>query len=534
MTKHHRRDSIKSLLWSHIDPDKDEQLQGTKIEVEHKVTKILKIIKNVDQDGGGGSREGDSGLELVELVEDLHGQYQTLYALYDNLKKELRKKVHGRKEKDSSSSSSSSDSESFYSSKEVDSNNGNLENELQKQTGHIKQEPEAGNSEATTMEENKALSSEAKAGDTEGEVSTLTESNRAQAYEASARIEELENQVSSLQLELESVLAQERSLEERVERTAVEAKEQFEEILGLRARISELEMTSKEKGDDEIEGGENDAYAQIMALTAEINTLQVELNSLQTSKTQLENQNNELQTMIAEQQRTLQEQDDTINEMNQQCKQVKGLRRQTEMNLQATERKVEEIAGQFRKNMEDSLRLLAQRIRVAERLHYENRDFYRTTREALKQEQKELEENIAAHKAEFRKLKRIITITNDTLSGFDLVAERLSESSGIFLSRISKISEELSSARKWIKGTNNELKELKGEKLNLIKAVTQLEKRVGELEKMVKEKDERVLGLGEEKREAIRQLCIWIDYHRTDLHSLKILAKMSSRRPKTT
>lgn len=470
--------------------------------------KILKIIKNVDQDGKGRSREGDSGLELVGLVEDLHEQYQSLFSRYDNLRKELRKKVQGRKEQDSSSSSLSSGSESFYSSKGVDGKDGKSKHELQKKH-------EAENSKVTATEKNEA----------EKVSSLTTESNTAQ----SARIEELENQVSSLQLELETALAQEKSMEERVELASAEAKQQFQEILELRARISELEMTSKYKGDSGIDGGEEGAYTRIKALTAEINTLKMELNSLCTSKTQIENRSNELQTQIAKQQRNLQEKDDTINMMNQQGKQANGSRRQTKTNVQATEKKVEEIAEHFRKNVEDNLRLLAQRIRVAERLHYENRDFYRTTREALKQEQKELEEKIAAYKAEFRKLKQITMITSETLSGFDLMAERLSDSSGVFLSRLSKISEELASAKKWIKGTNKELRELKGEKQNLMKAVSQLEKRVGELEKMVKERDERVVGLGEEKREAIRQLCIWIDYHRiNDLQSLKILSEMSS------
>ena len=45
--------------------------------------------------------------------------------------------------------------------------------------------------------------------------------------------------------------------------------------------------------------------------------------------------------------------------------------------------------------------------------------------------------------------------------------------------------------------------QLKGEKSNLMKAMTQLEKRVEELEKMVKNEDERVLGLREEKMEAL-------------------------------
>lgn len=42
-----------------------------------------------------------------------------------------------------------------------------------------------------------------------------------------------------------------------------------------------------------------------------------------------------------------------------------------------------------------------------------------------------------------------------------------------------------------------------------MKAMTQLEKRVEELEKMMKNKDERVLGLREEKMEALWQLSMY-------------------------
>ena len=48
-----------------------------------------------------------------------------------------------------------------------------------------------------------------------------------------------------------------------------------------------------------------------------------------------------------------------------------------------------------------------------------------------------------------------------------------------------------------------------------------LEEKMGELEKTMSEKKEGILALGEEKREAIRQLCIWIDYHRSRCEDLK-------------
>lgn len=59
------------------------------------------------------------------------------------------------------------------------------------------------------------------------------------------------------------------------------------------------------------------------------------------------------------------------------------------------------------------------------------------------------------------------------------------------------------------------------QKENLTGAVKQLEKKVEVLEMMMKEKDDGILCLGEEKREAIRQLCLWIDYHRSRYDHLK-------------
>jgi chromosome segregation ATPase len=68
------------------------------------------------------------------------------------------------------------------------------------------------------------------------------------------------------------------------------------------------------------------------------------------------------------------------------------------------------------------------------------------------------------------------------------------------------------------------------EKENLTKAINQLEKKVVALETMMKEKDEGILDLGEEKREAIRQLCIWIEYHQSRYEYLReMLSKMPIR-----
>ncbi|XP_027341421.1 COP1-interactive protein 1 isoform X3 [Abrus precatorius] len=132
MVKHRFRESIKSLLGSHIDPDKEEQLRGTKAEVEDKVKSLLKLIKDDNLEEGGTPLELSKKESLVELIEDFHNQYQSLHAQYDHLTGELRKRIKGKLEKGSSSSSSDSDSD--HSSKEKDNKNGQLENEFQKTT----------------------------------------------------------------------------------------------------------------------------------------------------------------------------------------------------------------------------------------------------------------------------------------------------------------------------------------------------------------------------------------------------------------
>ena len=51
-------------------------------------------------------------------------------------------------------------------------------------------------------------------------------------------------------------------------------------------------------------------------------------------------------------------------------------------------------------------------------------------------------------------------------------------------------------------------------KVKLMENVHESQKKMEDLEKRVKEKEEEVLAKNDEKREAIRQLCLSIEYHR--------------------
>jgi len=118
--------------------------------IDDKVNKILKLLKDEDlEEKDAISVENSKKEPLVELIEDFHKEYQSLYAQYDHLTGVLKKKVHGKQEKDSSSSSSS-DSDSEYSSNDKSSKNGLLESDFQKTDG-IKHELESAHLEVADL-----------------------------------------------------------------------------------------------------------------------------------------------------------------------------------------------------------------------------------------------------------------------------------------------------------------------------------------------------------------------------------------------
>ncbi|KAI4326846.1 hypothetical protein L6164_019375 [Bauhinia variegata] len=225
---------------------------------------------------------------------------------------------------------------------------------------------------------------------------------------------------------------------------------------------------------------------------------------------------------------------------------------------------MEELAQEFRKKLEDHIRLLYRRIHVAEQLHNENKESYKIIKKIYEEENGMLKEKIAGYEDELRK-PGVMKMTPMELlnglelaAGLDLAAGKLEEHKEFLLSRVSKMVGEVQNAKDWIKKRNSEMKQLKdnvnfltallddkeeqefllrekvwkleakvskegGEKLNLMKTVRQLEKKMGKLEKIVKEKDEELVHQGEQKREAIRQLCFLNDYHRNRCDYLKDL-----------
>ncbi|XP_043725531.1 COP1-interactive protein 1-like [Telopea speciosissima] len=338
MTKRHWRDSIKSFLGTHVSPEKTDQLEETKNEIENKVNKILKLIKDGGEEGnsvGNSNRES----ELFDLVKDFNKQYQSLYEQYDQLTAEL-KKFDDQEEKDGDlSTSSCSDSDPDHSSKENSTlwvENGALKQELQALKGDasdLKQRLEFANERAADLtqgldsaqEENMALvSKNVEISNTmeqeqriiqelTEEVQRLSErSNESEAElsdlkmvreELSAQLKGLEVYVTDLQSELGSLQTQKRELEEHFVDKSNEAKQLEEENLELQLvqtelqdKILEFEKISRGKEGEisaflkKLEDDQSKATTQTENAKAQLNHLQLEVDSLHAKMSELEEQ----------------------------------------------------------------------------------------------------------------------------------------------------------------------------------------------------------------------------------------------------
>ena len=110
--------------------------------------------------------------------------------------------------------------------------------------------------------------------------------------------------------------------------------------------------------------------------------------------------------------------------------------------------------------------------------------------------------------------------------------------------RISDLCRELEIATNWVVTVKREKEELEkkveilagevskeqGEKERLMREKSEVLKKVEVLESKLVLKEEEIVGREEEKREAIRQLCLWIDHQHNYCDDLKqMILKISKR-----
>ncbi|KAJ8436577.1 hypothetical protein Cgig2_031518 [Carnegiea gigantea] len=369
----------------------------------------------------------------------------------------------------------------------------------------------------------------------------------------STQIVALTREVSRLQQETYL----KRKLHDQISSQEMEINELGEQQESLQGKLLELEINLTEKEDQiavlqrRLQIGENEKAG----LSAQIDYLEKELSSEKQEflegLTKLENQNNELSIKISEQQLMLKQQDDAMNKLKQDCKLVKG------RFLQAADRKMDEVAEEFRKYFEDNLRILSRRIRVAEQLHTENKDSFKRLKDQCEQEHPGLERKIgelmSARKADLEKISNAV---NEIMKAMESVIDNYESKQESFLKKLSSVSDDIQLTKNWVRWTMDEMKPWKnesgaslvvsmddnerdkvmeekvrrleakvkktmGDKLRLMRGMYELQKKVGELEKAVVEKDEGLLRMREEKVEAIRQLCLWIDYHQSRFDDVK-------------
>ncbi|VFQ67988.1 unnamed protein product [Cuscuta campestris] len=651
MAKKGRQASTKQFS-SHIDPRKEEELKWIKTEVENNVRRIVMLIKSsVNQSNRDSNQRRKT--ELIQLVEDFHKKYHSLYSLYDNLKGEVREKCSAKNDKhgvDSSSSSSvsSSDSESYFSPEEAAASGGGRGGRSGGSSGsessnkrirnpRRSREENPPNIVVETPDSEDVILKDTLTSTTEVNVdgldSTLGSSSfddrvprpeelfikdlSVQSDENESKLmkecsslkeklvekeelllcvtKEYEDRVASLKLELEnshakmraceerkgmedqieSLNMQKAALEERLECRSNELKQLESANSSLQAKIKEMETKNKEK-EDEIsallrknhENGKDEISHQVNGLTEKINSLQQEILSLSNQKLEFETlleekcrevsechseiesmkekislynhqkrsfndrssrsiekeegEEEELRSRIAQQEHT-------INKLKNQHIEMQEKFEEANTNFQNAERKIDEMLEELRKKYEDSLRILSRRIRVAEQLHTENKEWYLKTRETYERENKELKELATTHNSGVKRIQEMSVVANEALASLDAVSLQFEKCTSNFVNRISSVSCELNFAKDWVSRKQKAMAHVKGDVDCLVSQLDEKEReilvyrekvwksenKVRELEKIVKESEDAMCDLKEEKREAIRQLCVWIDYHRS-------------------
>ncbi|KAM0059853.1 hypothetical protein Hdeb2414_s0005g00185931 [Helianthus debilis subsp. tardiflorus] len=381
------------------------------------------------------------------------------------------------------------------------------------------------------------------------------ENQRVTISELREKLQEKDSRISALELEIEGV---EMDLSDKMK--SLEQKDKSLEIDKM--EIAELREKLQEKDDqistldksleinitelDELQEKLQEKDGQISTLESEIESVKMDLSNkiksfeqryisleidkrelsklqekLQEKDSQIKDLSNNIKSLEIDKMELEGKNDDLVASLEQRDMEVNKSNNEAYSSFRSTVKKMGEMVDEFRKKSEDSFRILGRRIRVAEQLHNETREWYEKTREQNEQDRKDCE--LALHS-----IKIIMSMVSDTLSVSETFGLRFVECCEAFTNRVSKVSCEINYVKDWMKRKNAALVQLKqdfdehvvqldekeSEILVSRQKVLKLKSKLRDLEKTVKEDDEKIIVLKEEKREAIRQLCVWIDYHR--------------------
>ncbi|XP_010553555.1 PREDICTED: golgin subfamily A member 6-like protein 22 isoform X1 [Tarenaya hassleriana] len=344
---------------------------------------------------------------------------------------------------------------------------------------------------------------------------------------------DLMTKAEKLELEFNNLQKERYEFNEQLKSKSIEIDQLREENQKLHTRIAEMNSSQMEKERETIE---------------EIEIRSMKLDKELYGQQKLVKEQNDiigrLSAKIKDQQRLLKEQKDAIDKFSEDQKLVKrwsfGSTRDAKLNVNLLEKKMEELAEDFRMKMEDHIRILYRRIHVAEQIHLESKNSYIKENMAGNREG-----NLPFCETQFKKIKDML---ENGLAGSEIAIKKLEEA-GECTVRMNRMANGIDGARKWVRKKNNEVetmaakleckeaqeKLLKGklsklesklaeegtEKLSLTKLLSRFETRIKEQEAKVKEKEVELVSLAEEKRDAIRQLCVLVDYQRGRYDDLK-------------
>ncbi|CAG7861119.1 unnamed protein product [Brassica rapa] len=496
MRKHSIRESLKSFFEPHLHPDNAELLKGTKTEIDEKVKRILGIIES------GDIEEDESKREVVaELVKEFYRDYESLYNQYDDLTGEIRNKVHGKGENESSSSSSDSDSDSDKKSKR----NGRADNDMMES---VKKQNEAANLEIADLKR---------------KLETTLEEKEAEHQETLKKLKESEDIIGDLRLETDKLATENKELNQKLE-AAGEAESDLNQ---------KLEREKQEKA--ALLNQLNDVQNALLEQEAAYNTLSQEhkqvnglfqereatIKKLTEDYKQAREMLEEYMSKLEETERRMQETGKDVAsreaEIEELQETVERLRNQVEMKGEEVENLMEKM-----NNIEVKLRLSNQKLRVTEQV--------------LREREEELKSVEAKHLEKQALLQEKIVMTHETYGGLvKEMSERLNyrfqDLSEKVEERLGGFEETVVEATKMVLKAKECVGEMKKEKEEMEKGKEEMEKKLeGQVREGEREKEElkeSLLGLGEEKREAIRQLCVWTEHHRDRCEYLEeVLSKM--------
>lgn len=528
------------------------ELELTVKNKQKEVSNLLKILKDTENNGSCKVAEWNAQVHELQLEVDLvRAQKRELEEKIESLRneqvvweQEFNKKMESiRNEQAARDKELEEQMESFRSDRRVRQREFD---DMQKHLQALVSEIEGKNIEIEGLKEELARRNKEEQG-------VLEESRF------------LEQQVEGLKLKVNSLCSQEHELKEKLVIKSAETDCLREEKERVEAKVSELDRNLTERGDevaslrDRLRAEADANSTQITGLNIEIDSLRQELDLLETQKSRLElnsrieeeetsrrmslleNENARLTSMVQDLQSKINEHGRSAGRpvSSNSSKQVKSSPRSSKLEASSIERKMEELAEDCRMNLEDNIRILCQRIRVVEQLHMENKESYKTTKDRFQDDYKCLEEKVSFYKSEMKKIMEASMAANNTISELDLSVRKSDENSRNIFNRVSKASKEIQLMKDWFLQMKRQTdrtgvqEDAKVRSLEESEEVKKLKKEVAELEGTVRARDNVLLVLGEEKREAIRQLCILIDYQRGRCDYLKeVISRMTVKRKK--